>query len=203
MAISRRKVVAMGVLALPAGGAASAHGATFFVLQRVAASATVRAAMESVDLTAWAFQLTSEEYVSCAPREHHGSVQAQLADGRRVFVSVETIGGLLLSHSYLAEVAARNHLRAVSPASQVIPRSGAPYSVRVTWELKLEPLTAESCRLDCAVLVETADRELAQGSTHPASDAPGPLQAHCSVETPLYAADIERKALQGFYRSRG
>jgi hypothetical protein len=203
MAISRRKLVAMGVLALPASGAASAQGTTFFVLQRVVASATVGAAMESVDLTAWVFQLTSEEYVSCAPREHHGSVQAQLGDGRRVFVSVETIGGLLLSHSYIADVAARNHLRTVSPASQVFPRSGAPYPVRVTWELKLEPLTAESCRLDCAVLVETADHELAQGSTHRASDAPSPLQAHCSVETPLYAADIERKALQGLYRSHG
>jgi hypothetical protein len=158
--------------------------------------------MESVDLTTWAFQLTSDAYLSCAPREHHGSVQAQLADGRRVFVSVETIGGLLLSHSYIADVAARNHLRAVSPASQVIPRSGAPYHVRVTWELKLVPLTAESCRLDCAVLVETADRELTQSSTHRESDPPSPLRAHWSVETPLYAPDIERKAMQGLYRSR-
>jgi hypothetical protein len=203
MAISRRKLVAMGALALPAGGTAGAQGATNYILQRVAASATVHAALESVDLAAWAFQLTSEEYVRCAPGEHYGSVQAHLADGRRVFVSVEAIGGLLLSHSYIADVAARDHLRAVSPTSRVIPPNGEPYDVRVTWELKLEPVTADSCRVDCAVLVETADRELAQGSPHNASNAPSPLQAHCSVETPLYAADIEQKALQGFYRSRG
>jgi hypothetical protein len=203
MAISRRTFVAMGALVLPAGGSAGAQGATNYPLQRVAASATVRAALGSVDLAAWAFQLTSDDYVRCAPGEHYGSVQAHLADGRPVFASVEVIGGLFLSHSYIADVAARDHLRAVSPISQVIPPNGEPYNVRVTWELKLEPVTAASCRLDCAVLVETADREMAQGSPHTASNAPSPLQAHCSVETTLYAADIERKALQGLYPSRG
>jgi hypothetical protein len=202
MTISRRKFVAMGALALPVGWSRDARGATNYILQRVAASAKVNAALESVDLATWAFQLTSDEYVRCAPAEHYGAVQAFLADGRPVFVSVEAIGGLLLSHSYIADVAARGHLRAVSPTSLVMPPNGEPYTVRVTWELKVEPGTDDSCRLDCAVLVETANRELARGSPHNASNAPSPLQAHCSTETLLYAADIERKALQGFYRSR-
>lgn len=200
----KRRDVLVGLVALvPTIRVATAQAGTLFTLHRVAASATVRAPLQSVDLAAWAFQLTSDEYVQCAPNEHNGAVQAQLPDGRRVFVSVETISGNFMTHHYIADIAARDHLRAVSSNSQVWSKSGGPSVMRVTWELKLAPFTAKSCRLTCEVLVETSDSEMAVYAARRPSNVQNPVQVHCSVETPMFASDMERKALRGIYSSRG
>ena len=173
------------------------------VLHRVTAAATVRAPLHTIDLVAWAFQLTSEDYVRCAPQEHNGAVQARLPDGRSVFVSVETMGGNFMSHQYVADIAARDHLRAASPSSQIWS-SGAslPAPMRVTWELKLQAIDSASCRLDCEVLVETDNAEMVAWMERRPANYQNPVQAHCSVETPAFAADMERKALQGIYAIR-
>ena len=173
------------------------------VLHRVTAAATVHAPLRTIDLVAWAFQLTSEDYVRCAPQEHQGAVQARLPDGRSVFVSVETMGGNFMSHQYVADIATRDHLRAASPSSQIWS-SGAslPASMRVTWELKLQAIDSASCRLDCEVLVETDNAELVAWMARRPPNYQNPVQAHCSVETPAFAADMERKALQGIYAVR-
>ena len=173
------------------------------VLHRVTAAATVRAPLRAVDLVAWAFQLTSDDYVRCAPQEHKGAVQARLPDGRSVFVSVETIGGSFMSHQYVADIATRDHLRAVSPSSQIWSGSSWPAPMRVTWELKLQAIDSAACRLDCEVLVETDNAEMVSWMARRPPNFQNPVQAHCSVETPAFAADMERKALQGAYALRG
>jgi hypothetical protein len=200
--MNRRNWLAGLVASVPVLQTANAQDKPLLVLHRVAAAATVHAPMQSVDLEAWAFQLTSEEYVRCAPDEHNGSVQARLPDGRRVFVSVETIGGNFMSHQYVAEVGARDYLRAVSPTSQIWSRGSQPTSMRVTWELKLEAIGPAVCRLNCKVTVETNDAEMLAWVAHRPADARNPVQTHCEVETPLFAADIERKALRGVYAVR-
>ena len=172
------------------------------VLHRVTAAATVRAPLHAIDLVAWAFQLTSEDYVRCAPQEHQGAVQARLPDGRGVFVSVETMGGNFMSHQYVADIAARDHLRAVSPSSQIWSSGSLPAPMRVTWELKLQAIDSASCRLDCEVLVETDNAEMVAWMARRPPNYQNPVQAHCSVETPAFAADMERKALQGIYAIR-
>ena len=172
------------------------------VLHRVTAAATVRAPLHTIDLVAWAFQLTSEDYVRCAPQEHQGAVQARLPDGRPVFVSVETMGGNFMSHQYVADIAERDHLRAVSPSSQIWSSGPLPAPMRVTWELKLQAIDAASCRLDCEVLVETDNAEMVAWMARRPANYQNPVQAHCSVETPAFAADMERKALQGIYAIR-
>jgi hypothetical protein len=75
--------------------------------------------------------------------------------------------------------------------------------MRVTWELRLTSLSADVCRLDCNVVVETADGEPAARVAHLPAGTPNPVQTHCSVETPAFAADIEGKALRGAFPGHG
>ena len=96
----------------------------------------------------------------------------------------------------------RDHLRAVSPSSQIWSSGSLPAPMRVTWELKLQAIDAASCRLDCEVLVETDNAELVAWMARRPANYQNPVQAHCSVETPAFAAEMERKALQGIYAIR-
>jgi hypothetical protein len=155
----------------------------------VSATSKVGAPLESLDLSAWAFHLSSDEYVRCAP-EHHGSVQAALPGGKRVF---ETIGGSFMAHDYVADIAERSHLRAISSSSQLWWGPALPTAMKVTWDVRLEPPTKQTCQLSCEILVETADEALL------AAIAVDPVQAHCARETPMFASDMERKALKGIY----
>jgi len=195
--MNRRQVLA-GLSALPLLGRAEAQSKPGQVIHRVSAASKVGAPMESLDLGAWAFHLTSEEYVSCAP-EHHGSVQAALPDGKRVFVSVETIGGSFMAHQYVPEIAERSRMRAVSSSSQLWWGPALPTAMKVTWDVKLEPLSRKDCQLRCEILVETADEALLAAIARQPAGAVDSVQAHCSRETPMFAADMERKALKGIY----
>jgi hypothetical protein len=178
-----------------------AAGATepLHLLHRVTAAAPVRAPLDAVDLAAWVFHITSDEYVRCAP-QHHGSAQASLPDGRRVFISVETIGGSFMAHHYVANLATRDHVRAVSPASQLWSTGVGPIAMRVTWDLRIEPAPGDACRLVCEVLVETADASLAARAAQRPPNVPNPVEAHVTLETPMFAADLEGKALRLLYR---
>jgi hypothetical protein len=158
----------------------------------------VNAPLASLDLPAWAFHLTSDEYVSCAP-EHHGSVQAPLPTGKRVFISVETIAGSFMAHQYIEDIAERTHLRAISPDSQLWWGQQLPTSMKVTWDLQLVPIAPQASRLTCNILVETSDAALLAAVAKIPPGTPDPVQAHCARETPMFAADMERKALKGIY----
>ena len=168
------------------------------VIHHVSATAKVGAPIESLDLSAWVFHLTSDEYVHCAP-EHHGAVQAALPSGKRVFVSVETIAGSFMAHHYIEDIAERGHVRAISSCSQVWWGSVLPTAMRVTWDVRLDALSGQACQLSCDILVETADEALVAAIARRSAGAVDPVQAHCAQETPMFAADMERKALKGIY----
>jgi hypothetical protein len=195
--MNRRQLLA-GLTAVPLLGRGEGESKQSQVIHRVSAASKVGAPLESVDLSAWAFHLTSDEYVSCAP-EHHGSVQAALPGGKRVFVSVETIGGSFMTHDYVEEIAERSRMRAVSSSSQLWWGPALPTTMKVTWDVRLEPLTKQTCQLSCEILVETADEALLAAIARQPAGAVDQVQAHCSRETPMFAADMERKALKGIY----
>jgi hypothetical protein len=160
-----------------------------YTLHHVSATAAVATAADDVDVAAWMSHLTSEEYARCAP-QHHGSVQAAVADGRRVFVSAETIDGNFMVHQYVADLASRGHVRAVSAASQIWLANGEPVPMRVTWDVRVEAVSAAASRLVCDILVETADQALVARAAQRPANVPNPVQLHCSFETPKLAADI-------------
>ena len=100
--VNRRHLLAGLTTALPLLCQAETQSPELQVIHRVSASAGVQVPLDSVDLSAWLFHLTTDEYARCAPA-HHGSVQAVLPGGSRVFVSVETIVGNLMVHSYVED----------------------------------------------------------------------------------------------------
>jgi len=195
--MNRRQVLA-GLSTLPLVCRAETQSKPGRVIHRVSATSKVGAPLESLDLAAWAFHLTSDEYVGCAP-EHHGSAQAALPSGKRVFVSVETIGGSFMTHDYVEEIAERSRMRAVSSSSQLWWGSAVPAAMKVSWDVRLEPVSRQSCQLSCEILVETADEALLAAMARQPAGAVDSVQAHCSRETPMFAADMERKALKGIY----
>jgi hypothetical protein len=154
--------------------------------------------LDAIDLSEWAFHLTSDEYVRCAP-EHHGSVQAVLPGHSRVFVSVETIVGSLMSHSYIEDVSSRDHMRAISSNSQIWWAPGRLATMKVTWDVRLEPASRQGCQLNCEILVKTADTALIAAVARSQPAAWAALQAHCATETQNFAVDIARKARSGLY----
>jgi hypothetical protein len=198
--MNRRQVLAAMAAAVPTLGHAQTTATPYQVIHRVSATSRVNAPLASLDLPAWAFHLTSDEYISCAP-EHHGSVQAPLPSGKRVFISVETIAGSFMAHQYIEDIAERTHLRAISTDSQLWWGQQLPTSMKVTWDLQLVPIAPQASRLTCNILVETADPALLAAVAKIPPGTLDPVQAHCARETPMFAADMERKALKGIYRS--
>jgi hypothetical protein len=196
--MNRRQLLAGLTTVVPLLGRAESQSKPLQVIHRVSATSKVGAPLESLDLSAWVFHLSSDEYVSCAP-EHHGSVQAALPDGNRVFVSVETIGGSFMTHDYVEEIAERRRMRAVSLSSLLWWGPALPTAMKVTWDVRLEPLSRKDCQLRCEILVETADEALPAAIARQPLGAVDSVQAHCSRETPRFAADMERKALKGIY----
>jgi hypothetical protein len=196
--MNRRRLLAGLTTVVPLLGQAETPSRPAQVIHRVSATGKVGAPIESLDVSAWAFHLSSDEYVGCAP-EHHGSAQAALPSGKRVFVSVETIGGSLMTHDYVEEIAERSRMRAVSSSSQLWWGPALPTAMKVTWDARLDPLSRKDCQLRCEILVETADEALLAAIARQPAGAVDSVQAHCSRETPMFAADMERKALKGIY----
>ena len=196
--MNRRQMLAAMAAAVPTLGHTQTAAASAQVIHHVSATSKINAPLDSLDLPAWAFHLTSAEYINCAP-EHHGCVQAPLPTGKRVFISVETIAGSFMAHQYIENIAERSHLRAISSDSQLWWAPKLPTAMKVTWDLRLEPLAPQTCQLTCNILVETSDAALLAAVAKIPPGAPDPVQAHCSRETPMFAADMERKALKGTY----
>lgn len=164
--------------------------------------ALINAPLESIDLPAWFFGLKDREYAACSSG-HNGMVQGCLPDGRRVSVSVETIGGNFIVNNFIEDHAQRNHVRAVSDtvAYLGIPEGVYTASLKVTWELKVAFASPQSCMLTCSVTAETADMPLvAMFQSLPQSND-DPLQDHWTGETPFFAADIEKKSRSGMFAS--
>jgi hypothetical protein len=68
--------------------------------------------------------------------------------------------------------------------------------MKVTWDVRLEPLSRKDRQFSCEILVETADEILLAAIARQPPGAVDSVQAHCSRETPMFAADMERKALK-------
>ncbi len=198
--MNRRQVLTGLTAVVPLLGYSETQSQRTHVIHRVSATGKVNAPCDSVDLAAWAFHLTSDEYVDCAPGEHKGWVQAALPSGKRTFISVETIAGSFMVHHYIEDIAERSHMRVISSSSQLWWNSSTlPTSMRVTWELRLQSLSPQACQLNCAILVETDNEALLTAEARRPPGTADPVQAHCTRETPMFAADLERKALKGIY----
>ncbi|WP_094603993.1 hypothetical protein SPSIL_044200 [Sporomusa silvacetica DSM 10669] len=161
-------------------------------------NAVINVPLKSIDLAKWFFSLKDEEYRACSSG-HNGMVQGRLPSGKRVAVSVETIGGNFIVNNFIEDLVQRDHVRTVSSSVMWIGGPDGTFSVlvKVTWELKIAAVSAQSCMLTCNVTAETADMTfLATLQNLPPSDSDS-TQEHFIGETPFFAADIEKKARLG------
>jgi hypothetical protein len=111
-------------------------------------------------------------------------------DGKLGSINVESIGGHLLVHHYLAVTSESGHVVMHSKNTRVYVMHLVPATIEVIWTLKVEPRNSQTCDFHCTVDVRIS-RLLALVASL------GLLQSflrrHVQGETPLFAADITRK----------
>ena len=76
-------------------------------------SAIINAPIEKVDIPSWCFTLPESEYQACSPA-HFSAAVTTGADGRRMSINVEVIGGSPMVQHYQEEISEPDHLKLVS-----------------------------------------------------------------------------------------
>ena len=167
------------------------------------AKATISAPLESINLGDWMFTLTSEEYAACASG-HQSAEQGRLPSGKRVSVNLEFVAGYFMIQHYIERLAERDHVVGVSPNTVIWIDDDIFVLAQITWELKLSKIDEATSELTCVVVVETENAVFAERVAE-ANENVAPedreFQKHIEEETPLFAKDMERKALQGVWGS--
>ncbi|MGZ6116184.1 MAG: hypothetical protein ACXWM9_16415 [Gemmatimonadaceae bacterium] len=162
-------------------------------------SATINAPIENVDIPSWCFTLPESEYQACSPA-HCSAGATTTADGRRMSINVEILGGSLIVEHYVEEVGRRDHLRLASDSDVFTPTGRTKISV--IWDLRVKKIDAKTCEFTNTVhssatpdLIDFLGRqgiplEVFRAARKPISEA------HNRQETPLFAQSIERHALR-------
>jgi len=170
-------------------------------LGETSAQAVIAAPIQSIDLGEWMFTLTSDEYAACAAG-HQSAAQGVLPSGKRVSMNVEVVGGNFMVQHYVEAVAERSHVRGVSSNTVLWVDDAHFVLARITWDLTVERVDDASSRLTCTVIAETENQVFAERVAAINADIPmaeRAFQKHIEEETPLFAKDIEGKALAGIW----
>lgn len=158
----------------------------------------INAPIGSVDLAGWLANLTSSEYRRLHPGAHIAAGISPTEDGERTWIHVEMIGESLLVHEYVGEVIGRSSCR-IASVSDVFMALGQA-TMRVLWELSVEPLDEHSCEYVNRLSASATDELLSfidahgigvEAATAAYAEA---FEAHNELETASLAASIERRA---------
>jgi hypothetical protein len=169
------------------------------VIAKSVAEATIHAPLGAIDLTEWVFTLTDSEYQACS-KNHIAAAVTLAPEGKRMSINVEHVGNLM-AHHYVEDVAQRSRCRLRSLSESIGPNIGSGVKVVVTWMFVADEIDSGTTRLTNSVEVRSAPGylEALQKRSVPfakASEAAQQaLRAHNAEETPLFAKDIEHKAL--------
>jgi hypothetical protein len=161
-------------------------------------TAIVNAPLEKIDIPVWCFNLPDREYHACSPA-HVAAGFTTAPDGKRMSINVEIIGGSLIVEHYVETLARKDHL-VLDSTSDVFTPTGRT-SIHVTWELSVRELGAGRCEFTNHVrsyateeLLIFLERQGIPFEQFCAQRQPASI-AHNKGETPLFAASIERAAL--------
>lgn len=169
-----------------------------------AAEATIHAPLASIDLTGWVFTLTDGEYQACS-MNHIAAAATRTAEGKRMSINVEHVGNLMVQH-YVEDVAERSKCRLVSLSDSIGPDIGSCVKIVVIWSFSAEAIDTDTTKFVNRVEVRTAPGylEALEKRGVPFAEASEfaqrALAAHNAEETPLFAKDIEHKALARRWR---
>ncbi len=166
--------------------------------------ALIDAPAESIDLTTWLFTLKDNEYQACSP-DHLAAGSSLSEDGNRKSLNVEVIAGNLLVQHYLEDISLREHCRVNSISDSFSPAGRT--TLGITWELTVRKISDKQSELSNRVIVRlTGDFADLLAKANITDLGPIKLNmaqnaaAHNQGETPLFAKDIERKALAGAWK---
>lgn len=161
-------------------------------------SAVVNAPIEKIDLPEWAFNLSEEDYKACSPA-HIAVGKTTGADGRRMSINVEIIGGNPMVQHYQEEVSKKDHL-VFGSFSEVFTPTGKVV-IFVRWDLSVKTIDEFSVEFTNRVTTY-ATEEMMNGLARQgipfeffkAQRQPISIE-HNRAETPFFARSIERAAL--------
>jgi uncharacterized protein YndB with AHSA1/START domain len=169
------------------------------LLARSAYQARINAPVDKVDIGKWLLGLPDAEYQRCAPPDHIAAGYTTTDDGRPMSINVEKVGDSLIIEHYVGEIVDKLHCKMVS-ISDVFTEDGNRTNIQVTWELTAEP-DGDGLRFTNEVVVRPTDDFLAfldeAGLTleQAAAAHTSASSTHNALETPLFAASIERASL--------
>jgi len=171
-------------------------------LGEASAQAVINAIKEDINLGEWLFTMSSDEYAACA-EGHQSAGQGMLPSGKRVSMNVEFVAGYFMVQHYVEAISKRDRVLAVSPNSVLWLDDEKYVILQITWELKVKKINESSCLLTCYVTSESKNEVFVKAAHERSKDIDPqkrPFQLHINEETPLFAKDIERKALAGIWK---
>ncbi|OJJ18854.1 hypothetical protein BKI52_25110 [marine bacterium AO1-C] len=165
------------------------------------AQATINANIDSINISEWLFNISSEEYAACA-EGHQSAAQGRLPSGKRVSMNVEFVAGFFMVQHYIETISEKDRVLTVSPNTVLWLDDEKYVLLQITWELSLEKIDDSTCTLTCKVTSETENEAFIHATHELTKDidpANTPFQLHINEEAPLFAKDIEAKALAGVW----
>ena len=162
-------------------------------------TAIINAPIETIDIPAWCFGLSEQEYQGCSPA-HIAAGFTTAPDGKRMSINVEIIGGSMIVEHYIETLGSKDHLILDSTFDVFTPTGRT--SIHVTWELSVKDAGGGKCEFTNRVqsfatedLLTFLARQGVPFDQFRAQRQPASI-AHNQSETPLFAASIERAALK-------
>lgn len=162
-------------------------------------TSVINAPLEKINLPEWAFNLSEKDYQDCSPA-HISAAKTIGIDGRRMSINVEVIGGSLMVQHYQEEVSGPYHLILTSLSDVFTP--GGRIVLHVKWELSVKAISSTQCEFTNHVtshatedLIQSLERQGIPFEVFKSQRQPNSIY-HNRMETPLFAASIERTALK-------
>jgi hypothetical protein len=161
-------------------------------------NAVINAPIEKINLPEWAFNLSESEYQGCSPA-HVAAAKTIGADGRRMSINVEVIGGTMMVQHYQEELSEPHHL-VLTSFSDIFTTAGR-FVIHVRWELSVKSTGNNQCEFTNRVtshatedMVHTFERQGIPFDIFKSQRQPMSVY-HNRTETPFFAASIERSTL--------
>jgi hypothetical protein len=168
------------------------------LLVHSSSTSIIQAPLAQVNISEWLFTLSDKEYQQCSV-SHIACGSSRAADGKRMSLNVEEIGGSLIVQHYIEDIAKKQHCRVISTSDAFA--NGNRTTVQVVWELSAKPVSDITCEFTNVVLVHTTDDYEnfleKSGITFEQVKAAleSAVEAHNAEETPLFARSIGTMAL--------
>jgi hypothetical protein len=111
------------------------------LLVKRSCKSVIHTPLKNLDITEWLFTLGDAEYQQCSI-SHIACGSSRAADGKRMSLNVEEIGGSLVVEHY-EDISEKQHCRVISTSDVFV--QGSRTTVHVVWDLSVTPLTENSC----------------------------------------------------------